>query len=59
MKGLIIIIEVTKYEGKRLNSVIPNLVHCTYHKRHYYVTDTEKTWITMKKLGMNTERYGR
>jgi len=57
MKGLIIIIEVTKREGKILNSIIPDLVHCTYHKRHYYVTDCSKTWKTMESLGMNATRY--
>ena len=57
MKGLIIIIEVTKSDGKKLNQIIPDLVHCTYHKRHYYVTDCSKTWNVAKKIGIDVSRY--
>lgn len=57
MKGLIIIVEVTKAEGKILNQIVPDLVSTTYHKRHYYVVECEKTWKTMQKLGMDTTRY--
>ena len=41
---------ISKEDGKKLNQIIPQYIHTTCHKRHYYIVENKRACKEYDKL---------